>query len=129
MSSRATPFVATMFTDANVDHTAGLGELRQEPGPIAVVSTPVVRSLLVEQPAYERFDRTPQRWLAFDPGENDIAPCIDESIAGPGKGPAIAELAAKGSGLRQRVRDFQQRLQQLDQTERDLSRGREILAR
>jgi pSer/pThr/pTyr-binding forkhead associated (FHA) protein len=48
-------------------------------------------------------------------------------VAGPIKSRTFAELAAKASGLRQRVRDFQQRLQQLEQGERDLLRDRELL--
>jgi pyrroloquinoline quinone biosynthesis protein B len=80
-SARATPFAAVFLTDANVDHTAGLSELRQDPNPFVVVSTSVVKSLLVPQLAYERFDRLPHRWLAFEPGDDDIAPGIGEAVA------------------------------------------------
>ena len=80
--SRRTPFVAVLLTDANVDHTAGLGELRQQPQAFVVASTAIVRSLLVPQEAYRRFDRPPNRWFVFESGEdNDIAPEIDTHIA------------------------------------------------
>lgn len=80
-SARATPFAAVLLTDANVDHTAGLGELRQQPDPLVIVSTPVVRSLLITQLAYERFDRPPHRWLAVDPSpDRDLGPAIAASI-------------------------------------------------
>ena len=42
---------------------------------------------------------------------------------------AVLDLTMKASGLRQRLREFQQRLQQMEQGERDLSRDRELLAR
>lgn len=79
---RRTPFVAILLTDANVDHTAGLGELRQQPQSFVVASTAVVRSLLVPQEPYSRFDRPPNRWLVFEPDEErDIAHAIGESIS------------------------------------------------
>ena len=81
VAARATPFAAVLLTDANVDHTAGLAELRQDPDAFVVLSTPVVKSLLVPQLAYERFDRPPHRWIACDPGGRDIAPDIDDAIA------------------------------------------------
>lgn len=78
---RATPFRAILLTDANVDHTAGLGELRQGPDPFCVVSSPVCKSLLAGERAYERFDRAPHRWLAAEPDGSDCAAAIDPRVA------------------------------------------------
>jgi len=80
-AARATPFAAVLLTDANVDHTAGLAEMRQDPDAFVVVSTPVVKSLLVSQLAYERFDRPPHRWIACDPSDRDIARDIGDAVA------------------------------------------------
>jgi pyrroloquinoline quinone biosynthesis protein B len=79
-TARATPFRAILFTDANVDHTAGLIELRQDPDPVTIVSTPIVRSLLARERAYERFDAPPHRWIAREAG-GDLAAEIDPALA------------------------------------------------
>jgi hypothetical protein len=42
---------------------------------------------------------------------------------------ALLDLATRASGLRQKLRDYHQRLEALEQGERDLSRDRELLAR
>jgi pSer/pThr/pTyr-binding forkhead associated (FHA) protein len=42
---------------------------------------------------------------------------------------ALLDFATKASGLRQKLRDYQQRLTALEQGERDLSRDRDLLAR
>jgi pyrroloquinoline quinone biosynthesis protein B len=78
---RATPFRAILLTDANVDHTAGLGELRQGPDAFVIVSSAATKSLLASERAYERFDRPPHRWIAAEPDGSDIAAQIGPSIA------------------------------------------------
>jgi len=78
---RATPFRAILLTDANVDHTAGLGELRQAPDAFAVVSSAATKSLLASERAYERFDRAPHRWIEADLEGSDVASEIGASIA------------------------------------------------
>jgi pyrroloquinoline quinone biosynthesis protein B len=80
-SLRATPFRAILLTDANVDHTAGLGELRQGPDAFAVVSCAASKSLFASERAYERFDRTPHRWIAVEPDGANVAAQIHPSIA------------------------------------------------
>ncbi len=78
---RSTPFRAILLTDANVDHTAGLGELRQGPDTFVIVSSAATKSLLASERAYERFDRDPHRWIAVEPDGTDIAAQIDPAIA------------------------------------------------
>jgi pyrroloquinoline quinone biosynthesis protein B len=78
---RATPFRAILLTDANVDHTAGLGELRQGPDAFVVVSSAATKSLLASERAYERFDREPHRWIAAEADGTDLAAQIHPSIA------------------------------------------------
>jgi pyrroloquinoline quinone biosynthesis protein B len=78
---RENPFAAVLLTDANVDHTAGLGELRQNPGPLVLLSSPVTKELLQPQLAYERFARAPHRWVTPDPNGGDVAPQFDPEIA------------------------------------------------
>jgi pyrroloquinoline quinone biosynthesis protein B len=78
---RATPFRAILLTDANVDHTAGLGELRQGPDAFVVVSSEATKSLLASERAYERFDRPPHRWIAVEPDGRDVSADIGASIA------------------------------------------------
>ncbi len=78
---RATPFRAILLTDANVDHTAGLGELRQGPDAFVIVSSAATKSLLASERAYERFDRDPHRWIAVEPDGTDVATQIHSSIA------------------------------------------------
>jgi pyrroloquinoline quinone biosynthesis protein B len=77
---RATPFRAILLTDANVDHTAGLGELRQGPDAFTIVSSEATKSLLAAERAYERFDRPPHRWLAVEPDGSDVALHVDPAI-------------------------------------------------
>jgi pyrroloquinoline quinone biosynthesis protein B len=77
---RATPFRAVLLTDANVDHTAGLGELRQGPDAFVIVSSAATKSLLASERAYERFDRAPHRWIAADPDGSDVAPHISPQL-------------------------------------------------
>jgi pyrroloquinoline quinone biosynthesis protein B len=118
---RATPMIAVCLTDANVDHTAGLGELRQNPGPLVIVSSPVTRSLLAGERAFERFARPPHRWLGVEPDGQDVAAGIDTGLAGamevrvhdvpgllpgyagrePARGAVVAfEFVARDSGAR-----------------------------
>jgi pyrroloquinoline quinone biosynthesis protein B len=78
---RSTPFRAILLTDANVDHTAGLGELRQGPDAFVIVSSAATKALLASERAYERFDREPHRWIAVEPDGTDIAAQIHPSIA------------------------------------------------
>ncbi|HTX60561.1 MAG TPA: MBL fold metallo-hydrolase [Verrucomicrobiae bacterium] len=78
---RATPFRAVLLTDANVDHTAGLGELRQGPDPFVVVSSKTTKELLAGERAYERFDRAPHRWVAAEPDGSDLAASVDPVLA------------------------------------------------
>ncbi|HTA38736.1 MAG TPA: MBL fold metallo-hydrolase [Candidatus Acidoferrales bacterium] len=78
---RATPFRAVLLTDGNVDHTAGLGELRQGPDAFAVVSSAATKSLLASERAYERFDRDPHHWIAAEPDGSNVASQIHPSIA------------------------------------------------
>jgi pyrroloquinoline quinone biosynthesis protein B len=78
---RSTPFRAILLTDGNVDHTAGLGELRQGPDAFAVVSSAATKSLLSSERAYERFDREPHRWIVAEPDGTDVAAQISASIA------------------------------------------------
>ena len=79
---RRLPFAAILLTDANVDHTAGLSELRAQRDGIIVVSTGVVRSLLVSQRAYSTLANPPHRWSFFDAAdEDDLAPFISQHIA------------------------------------------------
>lgn len=79
-SLRSTPFRAILLTDANVDHTAGLGELRQGPDAFVIVSSAATKSLLASERAYERFDRAPHRWIAVEPDGTNIAEHIHPSI-------------------------------------------------
>ena len=60
---RENPFDAVLLTDANVDHVCGLGELRQNPGPLVIVSSGATKQLLEGERAYERFTRAPHRWI------------------------------------------------------------------
>lgn len=78
---RATPFCAIFLTDANVDHTAGLAELRQEPDPLVVVSTSIVKSLLAGERACERFARSPHTWIEATPDGGDFAAAIGAATA------------------------------------------------
>jgi pyrroloquinoline quinone biosynthesis protein B len=78
---RSTPFRAILLTDANVDHTAGLGELRQGPDAFVIVSSAATKALLASERAYERFDREPHRWIAVEPDGTDIAAQIHPAIA------------------------------------------------
>jgi pyrroloquinoline quinone biosynthesis protein B len=78
---RATPFRAILLTDANVDHTAGLGELRQAPDAFVVASSPATKALLAKERAFERFDRPPHRWIEAEPDGTGLAERIAPSIA------------------------------------------------
>jgi pyrroloquinoline quinone biosynthesis protein B len=78
---RENPFSAVLLTDANVDHTAGLGELRQNPGALVLLSSPVTKELLQPQLPYERFARAPHRWISPEPNSGDVAPQLDDAIA------------------------------------------------
>jgi pyrroloquinoline quinone biosynthesis protein B len=78
---RATPFRAILLTDGNVDHTAGLGELRQAPDAFTVVSSAATKALLSKERAYERFDRPPHRWIEAEPDGRALAADIDPAIA------------------------------------------------
>jgi pyrroloquinoline quinone biosynthesis protein B len=112
---RATPFRAILLTDANVDHTAGLGELRQGPDAFVIVSSAATKSLLASERAYERFDRDPHRWIAVEPDGTDIAAQIGPAIAQrfevcaydvPGLLPGYAGRTTwRGAVLAYRVRD------------------------
>jgi pyrroloquinoline quinone biosynthesis protein B len=77
--ARASPFAAVLITDANVDHTAGLGEFRQEPDPLVVVSTRATKELLAPQLAFARFDRAPHSWRVCEDGD-DVAPSLGDAI-------------------------------------------------
>jgi pyrroloquinoline quinone biosynthesis protein B len=78
---RENPFCAVLLTDANVDHTAGLGELRQNPGPLVIVSSKTTRELLEGERAFERFARSPHRWVTPEEGSDAVAEMIDASLA------------------------------------------------
>jgi pyrroloquinoline quinone biosynthesis protein B len=88
---RENPFAAVLLTDANVDHTAGLGELRQNPAPLVVVSSEVTKTLLAGERAYERFARAPHTWIV---AERIEAPCFERleirMIDAPGLLPGYA---------------------------------------
>jgi pyrroloquinoline quinone biosynthesis protein B len=79
-TARATPFRAVLLTDANVDHCAGLGELRQNPGALCVASSQATKSLLASERANARFDEAPHRWIAVPEDGSDFAPLLDDAI-------------------------------------------------
>lgn len=78
---RANPFLAVLLTDANVDHTAGLGELRQNPDSLTIVSSSVTKALLENERAFARFASAPHRWLGVERDASDVAGAIDDALA------------------------------------------------
>jgi pyrroloquinoline quinone biosynthesis protein B len=68
---RATPFAAVILTDANIDHVAGLLELRQA-DVLAIYSSDLVRETVCRNPMFEPFTRSGKEWHAFR-GAEDLA--------------------------------------------------------
>jgi len=113
-AARAAPFRTILLTDANVDHTAGLAELRQDPDALTIVSSRPVKELLAGERAYERFDHAPHRWVAVDPNQTGIANAITRlapkleitALEVPGLLPGYAgRAAARGAVLAYLFRD------------------------
>jgi pyrroloquinoline quinone biosynthesis protein B len=108
---RANPFSTVLLTDANVDHTAGLGELRQDPEPLVIVSSQATKELLVSERAYERFDRAPHLWTD-DPHQTGTDSFDIEMIDVPGLLPGYAgRTPASGAVVAYVVRDRRARVQ------------------
>jgi pyrroloquinoline quinone biosynthesis protein B len=108
---RENPFAAVLLTDANVDHTAGLGELRQNPGPLVIVSSRSTKELLASERAYERFTRAPHLWTD-NPAEVGIDSLEIEMIDVPGLLPGYAgRKPAQGAVVAYIMRDPQTNVQ------------------
>ncbi len=105
LALRENPFAAVLLTDANVDHTAGLGELRQNPDPLVILSSRATKQLLVTQLAYERFDRAPHHWID-DQRAIEIDSLDIEIIDVPGLLPGYAgRTPARGAVVAYVIRD------------------------
>jgi pyrroloquinoline quinone biosynthesis protein B len=104
---RENPFAGVLLTDANVDHCAGLGELRQNPGPLTIVSSAVTKSLLAGERAYERFARPPHRWITEAPVVVETLENLEiRTIEVPGLLPGYAgRTVAPGAVVAYIVRD------------------------
>jgi pyrroloquinoline quinone biosynthesis protein B len=87
---RGSPICAVILTDANVDHAAGLLDLRQA-GPLSVYSTEAVRSTLVDCNAmFAPFARPPRTWGTVDERGIEVAGLRIARIAVDGLLPAYA---------------------------------------
>jgi pyrroloquinoline quinone biosynthesis protein B len=108
---RENPFVAVLLTDANVDHTAGLGELRQDPGPLVIISSRMTKDLLAGERTYERFGRSPHLWTT-DTGKCPIESFEIEMLDVPGLLPGYAgRKPAPGAVVAYIVRERRTRAQ------------------
>jgi pyrroloquinoline quinone biosynthesis protein B len=87
---RASPICAAILTDANVDHSAGLLDLRQA-GPFSVYSTETVRDTLVGRNAmFAPFAHPPRTWETVDERGVDVAGMRIARIAVDGLLPGYA---------------------------------------
>jgi pyrroloquinoline quinone biosynthesis protein B len=64
VARRANPFAALLVTDANIDHTAGLLELRQGEA-LTIYSSAIVKDTLCANPIFAHATRG-HRWKTFD---------------------------------------------------------------
>ncbi|MDQ6766880.1 MAG: MBL fold metallo-hydrolase [Candidatus Eremiobacteraeota bacterium] len=93
---RKSPVAALLLTDANIDHTAGLLELRQAES-CFTYSTRLVQDTLCSAPMFAPFARADKRWRSFvahdDPVRIDVAEAPNLRIAAlavPGLLPSYA---------------------------------------
>lgn len=64
---RGTPIAGILLTDGNVDHLGGLAVLRQtHPDGFDLYSSPLVKSMAAEQPAFAPFASAPHRWHTIE---------------------------------------------------------------
>ena len=88
-AGRRSPIAAVVLTDANIDHAAGLLDLRQA-GSLRVISTPIVRDVLTANPMFAPFARAPRTWET--PGDHwcDVPGMRVRLIDVPGLLPSFA---------------------------------------
>lgn len=88
-SGRATPVRAVFLTDANVDHCAGLLDLRQA-GELAVYSTRAVRDTLLHNEIFAPFARAPRTWSVVGPSPVEVCGLRVSALPVPGQLPSYA---------------------------------------
>jgi pyrroloquinoline quinone biosynthesis protein B len=66
-TSRGSPVVALLLTDANIDHTAGILEFRQA-DTFSIHSTAIVKQTVGEQPMFAQFARNNKQWHSLESG-------------------------------------------------------------
>jgi|SRR5579864_628385 len=86
---RASPIAAVFLTDANIDHAAGLLDFRQSTG-LRVYSTARVRAVLVANPAFAPFARSPHAWEPVDDAAMNVAGLSITPVEVAGLEPAFA---------------------------------------
>jgi len=69
--TRESPVTAVLLTDANIDHSGGLLEFRQNPVTRVFSSGPVRDALAGANPIFAPFARGDHRWSVFDGSVND----------------------------------------------------------
>lgn len=92
-AGRATPIEAIFFTDANVDHCAGLLDLRQA-GELAIYSTSTVRDTLLRNEIFAPFARAPRIWNVIGASPVEVSGLRIASMPVPGLLPSYAGGAA-----------------------------------
>lgn len=86
---RDTPIRAVCLTDANVDHCAGLLDLRQA-GTLAVYSTRTVRDVLLRNEIFAPFARAPRTWSVVGTAPVEVCGLRIAAIPVPGLLPSYA---------------------------------------
>jgi len=86
---RETPIACVFLTDANIDHCAGLLDLRQS-GDLLVCSTRAVRDTLLRHDMFAPFAKAPRRWAVVDDGPVEAGGLVVRAIGVTALLPAYA---------------------------------------
>ncbi len=102
---RTSPIAAVFLTDANVDHVAGILDFRQAAA-VCVFSTAAVRDVLLANPMFAPFARSPRSWTVLTGEEVEVAGLRVRAVAVPGLLPSFAGGASvDGAAVAYRVQD------------------------